>query len=124
MYERGVNLVESTHIQLDATRDLLEDLAHDRLERSGAQPRELIGQWLAFSRQRRDVAARMQTLTDREREVLQRLHAGMTVREIADEADVTESTVRSQVKAILRKLEVNSQIAAVAVYEKVLRDAT
>jgi DNA-binding NarL/FixJ family response regulator len=124
LYERGVNLVESTHIQLDATRDLLDDLAHDRLERSGGRRRDLIRQWLAFSRQRSDVAARMQTLTYREQEVLQSLHAGMTVRDIADEADVTQSTVRSQVKAILRKLDVSSQIAAVAVYEKWRRDAT
>jgi DNA-binding NarL/FixJ family response regulator len=31
---------------------------------------------------------------------------------------VTEATVRSQVKAILRKLDVNSQIAAVAAYQE------
>jgi RNA polymerase sigma factor (sigma-70 family) len=124
LYERGVNLVESTQLRLDATRELLEDLAHDRLERSGGRNRELIRQWLAFSRRRQDVAARMRTLTEREQEVLQRLHAGMTVREIAEEADVTQSTVRSQVKASLRKLDVSSQIAAVAVYEKWLTDAT
>ena len=41
------------------------------------------------------------------------------MRDIAELGEVTEATVRSQVKAILRKLEVNSQIAAVAVYQEV-----
>ena len=51
--------------------------------------------------------------------MLQQLHQGLGVRAIAEHGGVTEATVRSQVKAILRKLEVNSQIAAVAAYEQV-----
>ncbi len=39
---------------------------------------------------------------------------GRTVREIATERGVSEGTVRSQVKALLAKLEVQSQISAVA----------
>ena len=123
LYERGATLVESTHIRLDATRDLLEDLAHDRLEEPGPR-QELISEWQAFTRRRVELVGRIQTLTDRELQVLQLLHEGLTVREIAQQADVTQSTVRSQVKAILRKLDVSSQIGAVALYEKVLRDAT
>jgi hypothetical protein len=46
----------------------------------------------------------------------------MAVRAIAEDSEVTESTVRGQVKAILRKLEVNSQLAAVAAYGNVLTD--
>ena len=61
----------------------------------------------------------MSTLTGREEEVLRQLYQGLGVREIAELGEVSEATVRSQVKAILRKLEVNSQIAAVAAYEEV-----
>ena len=43
---------------------------------------------------------------------------GLAVRAIAELGEVSEATVRSQVKAILRKLDVNSQIAAVAAYEE------
>jgi DNA-binding NarL/FixJ family response regulator len=125
LYERGANLVESTHIRLNSTCDLLEDLAQGRLARSeGRRRRELIKVWHAFARQRSELTARLETLTEREEEVLQQLHAGMTVRAIAEADDVTESTVRSQVKAILRKLDLNSQIAAVAAYEAIQTDST
>ena len=51
--------------------------------------------------------------------MLQQLYQGLGVRIIAERGEVTEATVRSQVKAILRKLDVNSQIAAVAAYQEV-----
>ena len=53
-------------------------------------------------------------LTPREAQVLQLLHAGQPVRTIADSFAVAEATVRSQVKSLLRKLAVNSQLSAVA----------
>jgi DNA-binding NarL/FixJ family response regulator len=51
--------------------------------------------------------------------VLSELHDGVGVRYIAQGSDVAEATVRTQVKAILRKLDVSSQIAAVAAYTQV-----
>ncbi|WP_338037432.1 response regulator transcription factor [Nocardioides zeae] len=56
---------------------------------------------------------RLDRLTPRERQVLQGLVGGLRVREIADARVVSEATVRTQVKSILAKLEVSSQIAAV-----------
>ena len=70
------------------------------------------------------MTARLQTLTGREEEILQKLHEGFAVRSIAELSEVTEATVRSQVKAILKKLDVNSQMAAVAAYEHVVTDST
>jgi DNA-binding NarL/FixJ family response regulator len=52
-------------------------------------------------------------LTPREADVLLALVAGRTVEEITQEAGVSISTVRTQVQAILRKLGVSSQLAAV-----------
>lgn len=54
------------------------------------------------------------TLTPRETDVLTHLVAGKHAEMIADEAFVALSTVRSQIKAILCKLQVHSQLEAVA----------
>ena len=53
-------------------------------------------------------------LTNREREVLVELSAGKSVETIAKEWVVSTATVRTQVRGILTKLDVNSQLAAVA----------
>ncbi len=60
-----------------------------------------------------EARVRLESLTTRESEVLARLMTGRTVREIARESFVSEATVRTQVKSILAKLEVSSQLAAV-----------
>lgn len=57
---------------------------------------------------------RLEKLTQRESEILSHLMAGRAVSEIARRAVVSEGTVRSQVKSLLGKLEVSSQLAAVA----------
>ena len=62
---------------------------------------------------------RLDQLTVREREVLAHLMRGRTVREIATVGVVSEATVRTQVKAILAKLDVTSQIAAVGLAHQV-----
>lgn len=61
----------------------------------------------------RDIRLRLERLTPREGEVLGLLSEGLTVREIASRFVVSEATVRSQVKSMLAKLEVSSQLAAV-----------
>lgn len=58
---------------------------------------------------------KLERLTRREAEVLGHLHLGRQVREIAKLSFVSEATVRTQVKSVLTKLEVSSQIAAVGV---------
>ena len=57
---------------------------------------------------------RFATLTDREQFVLAELLEGHCAEEIAKSAYVSISTIRSQIKSILQKLGVNSQLAAVA----------
>lgn len=59
--------------------------------------------------------ARLETLSRREREVLAELMDGRQVREIARDNFVSEATVRTQVRSILTKLGVSSQLAAVGV---------
>lgn len=60
-----------------------------------------------------DLRRRLDRLTPRERQVLGALIEGRTVRTISNESVVSEATVRTQVKSILSKLEVSSQLAAV-----------
>jgi DNA-binding NarL/FixJ family response regulator len=73
-------------------------------------------EWRAHDRELRRQRRLLQTLTPRERVVLESLSEGLTVRQITRLHGVSESTVRSQVKAILHKLEVRSQLAAVVAY--------
>ncbi|MGA8847741.1 MAG: response regulator transcription factor [Nocardioides sp.] len=60
-----------------------------------------------------DCRARLATLTPREREILDELLRGRQVRQIAQDFVVSEATVRAQVKSILAKMSVSSQLAAV-----------
>lgn len=62
----------------------------------------------------RDRHAPFESLTTRERQVLEALSAGKSVESIASEWVVSTATVRTQVRGILTKLDVNSQLAAVA----------
>jgi DNA-binding NarL/FixJ family response regulator len=70
--------------------------------------------------------APFESLTNRERQVLAALAAGKSVESIASEWVVSTATVRTQVRGILTKLDVNSQLAAVAKAREagVLDDAT
>ncbi len=58
---------------------------------------------------------RLGRLTLREREVIARLMWGQGAADIARQNVVAEATVRTQIKSILAKLEVRTQLAAVAV---------
>jgi DNA-binding NarL/FixJ family response regulator len=85
-------------------------------------------QTLMTPRQRRSLLAELQDqrradrgrlqlfnrLTGRERAVLHALQEGKSAEVMAAEWFVSTATVRSQIRSILRKLDVNSQLAAVA----------
>ena len=58
--------------------------------------------------------APFESLTPRERDVLSLIVDGRPAAEIARQANVTLPTVRTQVRSILQKLAVNSQMAAAA----------
>jgi len=80
---------------------------------------ELIGAWAAERRATDAIRHRLDLLSPREREILGALIEGRTVRMIAHESVVSEATVRTQVKSILNKLEVSSQLAAVGMANQV-----
>lgn len=116
MYAAGAHLVLPATAPLEEVAAVLIRVAEGGAEPDAAERRRLIEAWGRLREERELLAERIGTLTPREREVLVLLHSGETAAEIAAILDVSLSTVRSQVKAILRKLDVKSQLAAVAAY--------
>lgn len=86
----------------------------DRRERE-----ELVGAWTQTRLEREGVRTRLDQLTIRESIVLGHLMKGRAVRQIATASAVSEATVRTQVKSILSKLEVSSQLAAVGLAHEI-----
>jgi len=86
----------------------------DREERE-----ELVSEWTRVREECQDVRGRLEQLTNRESVVLGHLMKGRAVRQIAGLSTVSEATVRTQVKSILAKLEVTSQLAAVGLAHRV-----
>lgn len=79
----------------------------------------LLDAWARDRRIHDDLRRRLDLLTPRERQVLGALIEGRTVRTISQDSVVSEATVRTQVKSILNKLEVSSQLAAVGLAHQV-----
>ena len=66
------------------------------------------------TRQAHQSASGLNTLTDREREVLDLLAQGLTNKEIAEKLVITTNTVKRHLKAIFEKLDVHTRSAATA----------
>lgn len=71
---------------------------------------------------RRRELAPFEALTPRERSVLSGVIEGQSAAQIARAAYLSEATVRTQIRGILTKLGVNSQLAAVAMAKQVRWD--
>lgn len=102
---------ESTLVEVDAALSLV---------RHGGSPVDekkrdrLMREWFNWLSEDEALRERLAHLSAREREVLELLAAGHRVSDIVHDLDVAESTARSHIKAIRRKLGVGSQLAAVA----------
>lgn len=75
---------------------------------------QLVTLWREARHDDHDRCSRLGRLTPREAHVLRELVQGKRVREVAQDAFVSEATIRTHVKSILAKLGVGSQLAAVA----------
>jgi DNA-binding NarL/FixJ family response regulator len=80
----------------------------------GAERRELLARHENYLRTRAAADELLRSLTARERVVLDQLIAGKQAAAIAADLVVSLSTVRTQIRSILSKLGVRSQLEAVA----------
>lgn len=101
-------------------RSLLLDV-HEALA-TGHDTRERRERLLADLRERGEEASRFAGLTARERAVLIAIATGMNAEAIAASRPVGLATVRTQIAAVLRKLGVGSQVAAVALTSRSCAD--
>jgi DNA-binding NarL/FixJ family response regulator len=63
---------------------------------------------------RREASAQVESLTERERDVLRHVATGISSREIARELGISYTTVRTHIRSLGRKLGVHSKIEAIA----------
>lgn len=90
------------------------DTAAGRPVLDAAERERLLAEHRARHRERAHLTRRWERLTPREQEVLSRLVAGQRAATIAAESVVSLATVRTQIRSVLAKLEVRSQLEAVA----------
>lgn len=81
---------------------------------------QVLAAWERLGPQRHDLIRRIAALSPREWQVLGLLNEGQSITTIAEAGGVSEGTVRSQVRAIRQKLNVKSQLAAVAAYQEAM----
>lgn len=91
----------------------IEAMSQGRPVLSPAVRDELVREWEATQRASESIRSRLASLSTSEQEVLAALMDGSPVRDIARHRVVSEATVRTQISAVLGKLEVSSQLAAV-----------
>jgi DNA-binding NarL/FixJ family response regulator len=112
--EAGASGAVSTIDPVDRLLSTIRETVAGRRVMPAAAERDLLGELQTHRRDRAVQLSRFSALSTRESEVLEDLMSGKSAADIATDSYVSIATIRSQIKAILRKLEVNSQLAAVA----------
>jgi DNA-binding NarL/FixJ family response regulator len=105
-------------VSKSATLQVLLDTVFAAAAGDEVMTEEERNEWLlryqSYQAQRRELDQHLARLTPREREVLDLLDQGNSARTIAVHLVVSLTTVRAQIRAILAKLDVKSQLEAVA----------
>ena len=112
--EAGADGVFDKAQPFDNLVEMLHDAAGGYSIMSVSAREDLLAVLQESRRDERQKSSRFDGLTPREGDVLRGLVAGRNAEEIARESGIAISTVRTHVKSLLRKLGVNSQLAAVA----------
>ncbi|MBP2366768.1 LuxR C-terminal-related transcriptional regulator [Pseudonocardia parietis] len=96
----------------------LRDALTGRPVHPEAQRRDLIDHHHRHQHEHHHLHAAFSALTDREHEILDLLAAGRRAQAIATHYTVSVATVRTQIRGVLTKLGVHSQLEAVALYSR------
>jgi DNA-binding NarL/FixJ family response regulator len=97
-----------------AMRDAVNDIGAERQTPGSADGEAPTAEVRRERTRRLDLSKRLDRLTPRESDVLRLIGDGHSAAEIAEMSFVALATVRSQIRSVLAKVEVNSQIAVVA----------
>ena len=116
----GVELVLPVETGLEPLSDLLESVGLRRRATPADERTELEAAWEETRSHHRTVVERVGRLSPREREVLRLMYEGCSVAQIAEALGVDSPTVRSWTGALLHKLEVPTELAAVATFRRSL----
>ena len=111
--QRGAKTVLSKGSPLREVITILRDVRDGRPVIAPEERQRLIDLAAGERAHDREIHARLDALTRREKETLGALMGGSQVSDIAASRVVSEATVRTQVKSILAKLGMSSQLAAV-----------
>lgn len=117
--ESGAHGLLSKEVPLDQLLDIVRRTALGDGVLPAGERDALLGELRRTRAARRQEMAPFLTLTPRERSVLSAVMDGRTAADIAKAAFVSEATVRTQIRGVLTKLGVSSQLAAVALARKV-----
>jgi DNA-binding NarL/FixJ family response regulator len=117
--DSGAETVMPTTTTLEMLTGVLEGMIRGRHPFGPRRRSQLVREWRDHDQRLQAARAGLRSLTPRETDVLYLLHAGVSVREISTRFEVSEATVRSQVKAVLKKLGVGTQLGAAATYHLV-----
>ena len=116
----GVELVLPVETGLEPLSDLLESVGLRKRATPADERTELEAAWEETRSHHRTVVERVGRLSPREREVLRLTYEGCSVAQIAEALGVATPTVRSWTGALLDKLEVPTELAAVATFRRSL----
>lgn len=117
-YDAGVVAVLDKSIPFPKLVRQLESIAKGDTTEADQRRHEVIGRRRTEEAERARRLEPFEELTSREQAVLAMLLDGLQAAEIAEASYVSISTVRSQIRSILAKLGVNSQLTAVAMAVK------
>jgi DNA-binding NarL/FixJ family response regulator len=118
--EAGAVVVMPGDADLAAVHEVIVGVAAGNEQIAPSERALLTSTWADLLDRLELIGKRIHSLTPREHEVLTMLHAGHPVASIAQLLEVSPATVRSQVKSVLRKLEVSTQLAAVAALDDLI----
>ena len=112
--EAGASTVISKADTFTELLDRVVALLDDVVEQANVERYELLESLRSHREEERRRLAPFELLTVREQEVLHALMLGMSAEEISSTMFVSMATTRTHIRSILLKLEVKSQLAAVA----------
>lgn len=117
--ESGAHALLSKDVPLEQLVDAVRRSASGEAVLASGERDALLAELRRLRAERRRELAPFEALTPRERAVLSAVIDGQSAADIASASFVSEATVRTQIRGVLTKLGVTSQLAAVAMANRV-----